>query len=353
MAKLVSNWYKQAQSSLPEKYVLPPGRRPGQAVVPSCESIPLIDLGGALASRADKAMAIVKAGYEFGFFQVINHGVPTELMDDAMKVCSDFFNMSVDDKAKFYNEDGRTSEYGVYTSSLRYPNEDVHLWRDTLRHPCHPLEDCMQFWPDKPQNYRDVIGRYATEVKKLSSRILDLICEGLGLDTGYLGGALSENHALYIHNYPPCPDPTSTLGLTNHFDPTLITLVQQGDVCGLQVMKDNSWLGVDPIPSAFVVNIGSQLQVISNDRLRSIEHRAVTNSKRARTSIVSFINPSEESIIEPAKVLVDENNPPLYNSFFFKDFFKTYLAKAAESQKALDNFKLTRQPAEYSSVEYV
>ncbi|CAM8998106.1 unnamed protein product [Rhodiola kirilowii] len=352
MAKLVSNWYKQAQSTLPEKYILPPNRRPGEVTVPSCESIPVIDLQGSLLkNRFETAKAIVKAGFEFGFFQVINHGVPTELMDDAMRVCNDFFNMSADEKEKFYSdEDGRTSDYGVYTSSLRYPNEDVHLWRDTLRHPCHPhLKDCIEFWPDKPQNYRVIMGRYAAEVKDLSSRILDLICEGLGLELGYLGGELSENHALLIHNYPPCPDPGSTLGLTSHIDPTLITLVQQGDVSGLQVLKDNHWLGVDPIPSAFVVNIGSQLQVISNDNLRSIEHRAVTNSKRARTSIVSFINPSKGSIIEPAKILVDENNPPLYNSFFYKDFFKSYLVKAAESQPTvLDNFKIqTDQPTEY------
>ncbi|KAL9670038.1 hypothetical protein QQ045_007589 [Rhodiola kirilowii] len=101
-------------------------------------------------------------------------------------------------------------------------------------------------------------------------------------------------------------------------------------------------------PGEVTVPSCESIPVISNDNLRSIEHRAVTNSKRARTSIVSFINPSKGSIIEPAKILVDENNPPLYNSFFYKDFFKSYLVKAAESQPTLDNFKIqTDQPTEY------
>ncbi|KAJ6397398.1 hypothetical protein OIU77_018419 [Salix suchowensis] len=35
-------------------------------------------------------------------------------------------------------------------------------------------------------------GAYATEVQKLAATILELICEGLGLESGYFGGKLSE-----------------------------------------------------------------------------------------------------------------------------------------------------------------
>jgi isopenicillin N synthase-like dioxygenase len=96
---------------------------------------------------------------------------------------------------------------------------------------------------------------------KLASGILELIAEGLGLESGYFGGKLSENAFLSVNRYPPCPDPSLTLGLPKHCDPNLITILLQGDVCGLQVFKDGEWIGVGPVPNAFVINIGYQLQV--------------------------------------------------------------------------------------------
>ncbi|KAB5556127.1 hypothetical protein DKX38_007036 [Salix brachista] len=83
--------------------------------------------------------------------------------------------------------------YNSQISSLLYATEDVHLWRDNLRNSRHPLEECIQHWPETPARYRHVGGgAYATEVKKLAATILELICEGLGLESAYFGGKLSE-----------------------------------------------------------------------------------------------------------------------------------------------------------------
>lgn len=98
---------------------------------------------------------------------------------------------------------------------------------------------------------------------KLALEILELFCEGMGLNKGYFIGGLSENPAILVHHYPPCPDPSLTLGLAKHRDPTIITiLLQDQEVQGLQVLKDGEWIPVKPIPNAFVVNIGLLLQVI-------------------------------------------------------------------------------------------
>lgn len=99
------------------------------------------------------------------------------------------------------------------------------------------------------------------EVRKLALRILDLICEGLGLEFGYFGDELSQLQELLVHNYPPCPEPSLVLGLGGHNDPSLLTLLQQYDISGLQIFKGGQWLGVEPIPHAFVINIGDQLEV--------------------------------------------------------------------------------------------
>lgn len=85
--------------------------------------------------------------------QVINHGVADTLMDDTMSLYKEFFDMPAEDKASLYSSDPNKS-CRLYTSSKDYPNEEVHYWRDNLRHPCHPLEACMQLWPEKPTRYR-------------------------------------------------------------------------------------------------------------------------------------------------------------------------------------------------------
>ncbi|KAL8267808.1 hypothetical protein R6Q59_001606 [Mikania micrantha] len=87
-------------------------------------------------------------------------------------------------------------------------------------------------------------------------------------------------------------------------------------------------MGVDPIPNAFVVNLGYQLEVISNGRLKSVEHRGILNSTTSRTSIVTFFGPNPELpiIVEPAKELVTSSNPQMFKAYRYNEFIANYLA---------------------------
>ncbi|KAJ0520123.1 putative oxoglutarate/iron-dependent dioxygenase, non-heme dioxygenase domain-containing protein [Helianthus annuus] len=334
MTNLVSTWSKTTQI-LPENYIFPVDQRPGSVKIPLCQNIPLIDLS---ASQSQTLEEILHACQEFGFFQVINHGVSKDLIDDTMEVVKEFFNMPEEEKEIYYTIDPIKS-CKLYTSGYNYANEDIHFWRDNLRHPCHPLDEWVHLWPEKPTNYRDVVGKYSLEVRKLSLRVLELIREGLGLEPEDFGEELTGGQLLSINHYPPCPDPSLTLGLPKHADPNLITVLLQGNVTGLQVFKDGQWLGVEPLPHAFVVNIGHQLQIISNGKLRSAEHRAVTNLREARTTIVSFISPCQDTIIEPAKSMID-TGVPRFQPFKFKDFLKFYEEKKGDTEAMMKVYKI-------------
>ncbi|KAK1412614.1 hypothetical protein QVD17_34003 [Tagetes erecta] len=341
MANLVSTWSKITQT-LPENYIFPVHQRPGSTHVPLCKNIPIIDLS---KSQTQTVQQIGHACQEFGFFQVINHGVSEALIDDTMKVVQDFFNLPDDEKEKLFSIDPTnrrqfpTKSCKLFTSGSDYANEDVHYWRDNLRHPCHPLDEWAHSWPEKPAEYRDIVGKYSLEVRALSLRLLELIREGLGLKPGYFGEELTRGQLMSINHYPRCPDPTLTLGLRKHVDPNLITLLSQGSVYGLQVFKDGQWLGVEPMPHAFVVNIGFQLQIISNGKLKSAEHRAVTNSREDRTTIVSFINPCPDTVIEPAKSTLD-TSIPLFKPFIYKDFLKTYEQNKGDIEAMMEVYKI-------------
>ncbi|KAK4492483.1 hypothetical protein RD792_003292 [Penstemon davidsonii] len=283
----------------------------------------------------------MKAGQEFGFFQLINHGIPNDLMNDVLKVAGEFFRLPAEDKASFYSEDPKKA-CRLYTS-IDYDKEKVHYWRDNLRQSCHPLDRYIEDWPANPTRYRKVMGKYALKVREVSLLILDLICEGLGLELGYFeAGGLSNVQLMGLNYYPICPDPSLTLGLPKHSDVNVITLLNQGLVLGLQVLKDEEWLSVEPIPNAFLVNIGHTLQIISNGKLRSVDHRVVTNKHIARATIANFVHPSGDSQIAPATALIDKCNLPLYRQFTYNEFVRTYVTDTHQGTPPLKRYEQSK-----------
>ncbi|KAI9399044.1 hypothetical protein POPTR_002G040400v4 [Populus trichocarpa] len=238
--------------------------------------------------------------------RLINHGISEKIMHDVSEVVNEFFQLPANEKERFCSNDPKQS--CRLSTSIDYFQEKIQYWRDNLRHQCHPLEE----------HFQEVAGTYSVEVRKLSLLLLDLICEGLGLESRYFNGnGLSQVQLMSINHYPPSSDPSLTLGLPKH----------TGEVPGLQVLEDGKWLAVDPLPTAFVITIGYVFQVISNGKLKSVDQRVVTNSKVARTTVGICIFPSSDSRIEPAKDLVDKCHPPLYKSFICKDFSDTYISE--------------------------
>lgn len=69
--------------------------------------------------------------------------------------------------------------------------------------------------------------------------------------------------AMRMNYYPPCSRPDIVLGLSPHSDGSALTVLQQakGSSVGLQILKDNKWVPVQPIPNALVINIGDTLEV--------------------------------------------------------------------------------------------
>lgn len=155
--------------------------------------------------------------------------------------------------------------------------------------------------------------------------ILKLLSEGTGLQPDYFCGDIAGGDViLNVNHYPPCPNPEKALGQPPHCDRNLITLLLPGSVNGLEVACNGDWIKVNPVDNAFVVNFGQQLEVVTNGLLKSVEHRAVTNSVKARTSVATFIMPTEDCVIGPDERFVNEENPVGYRTTVFSDFMRIY-----------------------------
>lgn len=111
---------------------------------------------------------------------------------------------------------------------------------------------------------RKTLHDYAAKVTKIEEQLLKSIEKSLSLPEGSFLNKFGENQTLdaRFNYYPPCSKPDQVLGLKPHADGSGITiLLQDRDVRGLQVLKDNRWLWVPIMPHALFVNLGDQLEV--------------------------------------------------------------------------------------------
>lgn len=118
-----------------------------------------------------------------------------------------------------------------------------------------------------------MIAEYGEEIVKLGGRMLELMSINLGLREDFLldafGGEDDIGACLRVNFYPKCPQPDLTLGLSSHSDPGGMTILLPDDfVSGLQVRRGEHWVTVKPVPNAFIINIGDQIQVVSPSLLR-------------------------------------------------------------------------------------
>lgn len=105
---------------------------------------------------------------------------------------------------------------------------------------------------------------YSREIGKLCKNLLKYISISLGckdeLFEEIFGVAVQ---AIRMNYYPACPRPDLVLGLSPHSDGSALTVLQQGkgNSVGLQILRDNAWIPIEPIPNALVINIGDTIEV--------------------------------------------------------------------------------------------
>jgi non-haem dioxygenase in morphine synthesis N-terminal len=97
-------------TTIPERYIKPLTVRPCIHANSSQLSIPVIDLSA--MSREETARVVSVACKEWGFFQVVNHGVRPELMRHAREVWRGFFHLPMEEKQRYANSPVTYEGYG-------------------------------------------------------------------------------------------------------------------------------------------------------------------------------------------------------------------------------------------------
>ncbi|CAM0951634.1 unnamed protein product [Alopecurus aequalis] len=303
-------------------------------MAPAASSFPIIDMGLLGGEERPAAMDMLHDACEnWGFFQVLDHGISTELMDEVEKLTKGHYKRAREQRFLEFASKTLQENGGKAAENLD--------WESTffVRHLPDPnIADI----PDLEDEYRRVMKRFAAELEKLAERLLDLLCENLGLDKGYLTRAFRGSKGVptfgtKVSSYPPCPRPDLVKGLRAHTDAGGIILLFQDDrVGGLQLLRDGEWVDVPPTRHSIVVNLGDQLEVITNGRYKSVLHRVVAQTDGNRMSIASFYNPASDAVIFPAPALVEETEAGgsgTYPRFVFEDYMKLYVRHKFEDKE--------------------
>ncbi|KAF8023702.1 hypothetical protein BT93_F1017 [Corymbia citriodora subsp. variegata] len=283
-------------------------------------AIPVIDFSKLSGEERTKTMAQIANGCEeWGFFQLVNHGIPEELLERVKRVCNEFYKLEREKNFK------KSTPVKLLNENDGGKLENVD-WEDVIT----LLDD--NEWPSNTPGFKETMAEYRAEVKKLAEKVMEVMDENLGLPKGYIESAFNSgdnnnnNKAFFgtkVSHYPPCPQPEQVNGLRAHTDAGGVILLFQDDtIGGLQILKGGEWVDVQPLPNAIVINTGDQIEVLSNGKYKSVWHRVLAMPDGNRRSIASFYNPSLAATIAPAPQLVEQARD--YPKFVFGDYMSVY-----------------------------
>ncbi|KAL4563075.1 hypothetical protein LXL04_027106 [Taraxacum kok-saghyz] len=337
-------------TEVPPRFIQPPNHRfnniKQQSSPPSeTTTIDLSELDGPNHDQVIKAIA--HAAETLGFFQVVNHGVPLELLDSLKTAGHRFFNQPAEKKATYLD--------GVpivkYATSFIPEKEKNGMWRDFLKMTYTNDLDALKFWPNE---FKEMVLEYIKTSTAMVNRLLRALIGDLGvkLDDSKLNTLIGVR-TVHMIFYPICPDPDLTVDVKRHSDMGTLTVLLQDDVGGLYVKKGenlsdgNEEWGIQgypwqhsktasaPTKGALVINVGDMLQILSNGRYKSAEHVVRTTSSASRVSIPIFNAPVPVAKIGPFPAVVARDGVARFKEVTYKEYMTNISEKPHGGKMAL------------------
>ncbi|UGT64538.1 isopenicillin N synthase family dioxygenase [Nocardia asteroides] len=261
--------------------------------------LPVLDLA---ADPATLRPALREAAHSAGFFYLVGHGVPEAEISGILALAREFFALPAAAKAEISQlESPQFRGYSRLGGELTNGSVD---WREQVdigpERPVIPGVDGYlrlqgpNLWPSALPAFRPAFERWDALLSAVGLRLLRHWSVSLGAAASHFDAAFARDPATLIKvvRYPGSAE--NPQGVGAHKDSGVLTLllVEPGSR-GLQVEgEDGSWIDADPLPGAFIVNIGELLEVATGGYLRATRHRALAPAPGTdRISIPYFLNP--------------------------------------------------------------
>ncbi|KAM3284792.1 protein SRG1 [Capsicum chacoense] len=280
------------------------------------------------------------AAKEWGFFQLINHGVSCSVVEKMKHEIQKFFDLPLEEKKKFEILPGDTDGFGQH---FVVSDEQKLDWADLFALKTAPPYLRRPIFSKLFLSFRATIEEYSEEVKELTMKVLKMLGKAVGIEEEEVKSLFEEGmQSMRMNYYPPCPQPELVMGLSPHSDASALTiLLQVNETEGLQVRKYGIWIPIIPLPNAFIVNIGDVFEIFSNGRYRSIEHRSVVSSEKERISVATFHGPRLDGELGPANSLVTAHGQPAFKKIGVHEFYTRFFNRELVGKTYVDTMRIT------------
>lgn len=307
--------------------------------------VPVVDIAayGDPDSTAEERSGVAErldaAASSVGFLQITGHGISAEAWDGLGGVIDDFFGLPLDVKKAYVAPKGVNRGYTPPKSerlslSLGVEKaermndffEAFNVGVDAARFPGLDLDTTAYApnrWPDEADGFERRVAAWMAEADAVAHRLLAVFADALSLPTGYFDRFTDHSlNVLRMNNYAlPEGEPITLdgdlIGMGEHTDFGIVTLLWADDVKGLQVLdEDGAWHDVSPLPGALLINFGDLMARWTNERWRSTLHRVkppiVDGTIRRRRSAAFFLDGNHDALIAALPGVVREGEAPLY-----------------------------------------
>jgi isopenicillin N synthase-like dioxygenase len=242
-----------------------------------------------------------EAAREVGFFYLTGHGIELEFLQEVLRSARAFFALPEADKLAI--EMVNSPHFRGYNRVAAELTRGRPDWREQIdigselpKLPIGPdtppwarLQGPNQ-WPAALPQLKPVVLRWQAAAAAVLVRLLRCFSVSLGQSENVFEPIYrDEPHTLVkLIRYPGRESTGEHQGVGAHKDASLLSLLLQDQVGGLQVQHADGWIDATPIPGAFVVNIGELLEMASNGYLRATVHRVVTPPAGVERFSVAF-----------------------------------------------------------------
>jgi isopenicillin N synthase-like dioxygenase len=286
--------------------------------------------------RACLAGEIERACRDTGFFYVIGHGVPADLLARLDAASRAFFALPQAVKLEIAMAHGGRAWRGFFPVGAELtsgrPDRKEGLYFGTELREDDPRVRAglplhgRNLFPRRVPELREVVLRYLEQLTGVGQAVLRGVALSLGLAPTYFEASYTANPTVLfrIFHYPPGePD---DWGVGEHTDYGLLTLLAQDGNSGLEVRTGRGWIAAPPIPGTFVCNIGDMLDRLTGGWYRSTPHRVLNLSGRDRLSFPFFFDPDFNAEVPPlpGRAATDDRGQARWDGQDLRAFTGTY-----------------------------
>jgi isopenicillin N synthase-like dioxygenase len=324
----------------------PHGRGSQETLVPIID-ISALSPGRDASARREVAKKIGKACEEIGFFIVVNHGIPKDVIDTAWNKTLDFFDLPMEAKSKFTSDDDSKYPYGYSALGGENLARGKRVDGKAEDKGAGDMKEMMQMGPKDPlggmperrmptnevlEGFSDAWDAYYEQANSLANRLLGAFALALELPEDFFVSMVDKHiSALRANNYPSQKGmvvPAGSIRASAHTDYGTVTILRSGGP-GLQVSKDKEnpvWHDVPYVEDGFVINLGDLMRRWTNDKWSSTLHRVINPPADQvaawgrRLGVAFFHNLNKDAQVEVIPSCVAKGESALYDPIVAGEF---------------------------------